>query len=293
MSLMILSEGRLRGAALALRHAAPLIYAVHALLNIAVRAARRAGEVIVRSLTRIEGLEVTAKSHNDFVSEVDRAAEREIISVVRRAYPDHAFLAEESGESGSGDTVWIIDPLDGTTNFLHGFPVFAVSIACRQKGRLEHAVVYDPMRQELFTASRGSGAHLDNRRMRVSRQRSLDSALVATGFPFRANLKYIDAYLAMLKVAMQGTAGIRRPGAAALDLAYVAAGRVDAFWEIGLNPWDTAAGTLLIQEAGGRIGTLIGGEYRQGGNVIAGTPKVYTALIEAFAPHVPEDLRER
>ncbi len=262
MSLMILSEGRLRGAALALRHAAPLIYAVHALLNIAVRAARRAGEVIVRSLTRIEGLEVTAKSHNDFVSEVDRAAEREIISVVRRAYPDHAFLAEESGESGSGDTVWIIDPLDGTTNFLHGFPVFAVSIACRQKGRLEHAVVYDPMRQELFTASRGSGAHLDNRRMRVSRQRSLDSALVATGFPFRANLKYIDAYLAMLKVAMQGTAGIRRPGAAALDLAYVAAGRVDAFWEIGLNPWDTAAGTLLIQEAGGRIGTLVGGEYR-------------------------------
>ncbi len=292
MSLMILSEGRPRGTALALRHAAPLIYAVHALLNIAVRAARRAGEIIVRSLTRIEGLEVTSKSHNDFVSEVDRAAEREIIAVVRRAYPDHAFLAEESGESGSGDTVWIIDPLDGTTNFLHGFPVFAVSIACRQKGRLEHAVVYDPMRQELFTASRGSGAHLDNRRMRVSRQRSLESALIATGFPFRANLKYIDAYLAMLKIAMEGTAGIRRPGAAALDLAYVAAGRVDAFWEIGLNPWDTAAGTLLIQEAGGRIGTLTGGEYRQGGNVIAGTPKVYAALIEAFAPHVPPDLRE-
>ncbi len=269
-----------------------LIYIVHALLNIAVRAARRAGELIVRSLTRIEGLEVSSKSHNDFVTEVDRAAEREIIAVVRRAYPDHAFLAEESGESGTGDTVWIVDPLDGTTNFLHGFPVFAVSIACRQKGRLEHAVVYDPMRQELFTASRGAGAHLDNRRIRVSRQRSLDSALVATGFPYRANLKYIDAYLAMLKVAMRTTAGIRRPGAAALDLAYVAAGRVDAFWEIGLQPWDTAAGSLLIQEAGGRTGTLTGAEYRQGGNIVAGTPKVYEALLEALAPHVPEELRD-
>jgi myo-inositol-1(or 4)-monophosphatase len=269
-----------------------LIYSVHALLNIAVRAARRAGEVIVRNLTRIEGLEVTSKSHNDFVTEVDRAAEREIIATVRRAYPAHAFLAEESGPSGSGETVWIIDPLDGTTNFLHGFPVFAVSIACQHKGRLEHAVVYDPMRQELFTASRGAGAHLDNRRIRVSRQRAFERALIATGFPFRANLKYLDAYLAMLKTVMQGTAGIRRPGAAALDLAYVAAGRVDAFWEIGLSPWDTAAGTLLIQEAGGHIGTLIGGEYRQGGNIVAGTPKVYAALLKALDPHVPEDLRE-
>jgi myo-inositol-1(or 4)-monophosphatase len=266
---------------------------VHALLNIAVRAARRAGELIVRSLTRIEGIEVAAKGHNDFVSEVDRAAEREIIAAIRRSYPSHAFLAEESGATGESDTVWIIDPLDGTTNFLHGFPVFAVSIACQQKGRLEHAVVYDPMRQELFTASRGAGAHLDNRRMRVSRQRTLESALVSTGFPYRANLKYLDAYLAMLKDVMQVAAGVRRPGSASLDLAYVAAGRVDAFWEIGLSAWDTAAGTLLIQEAGGRIGTLVGGEYRQGGHVVAGTPKVYAALIEALAPHVPEDLRER
>ncbi len=265
---------------------------MHALLNIAVRAARRAGELIVRSLTRIEGLEVSAKGRNDFVSEVDRAAERDIIAVIRRSYPDHAFLAEESGASGSSETVWIIDPLDGTTNFLHGFPVFAVSIACQQKGRLEHAVVYDPMRQELFTASRGAGAHLDNHRIRVSRQRSLESALVATGFPYRANLKYLDAYLAMLKTVMQTAAGVRRPGAASLDLAYVAAGRADAFWEIGLSAWDTAAGTLLIQEAGGRIGTLVGGEYRQGGHVVAGTPKVYTALLEALAPHVPEALRE-
>jgi len=265
---------------------------VHALLNIAVRAARRAGELIVRSLTRLEGIQVSQKGRNDFVSEVDHAAERDIIATVRRSYPHHAFLAEESGASGDSDTVWIIDPLDGTTNFLHGFPVFAVSIACQQRGRLEHAVVYDPMRQELFTASRGGGAHLDNRRMRVSRQISLERALVATGFPFRANLKYLDAYLGMLKTVMQGTAGVRRPGAAALDLAYVAAGRVDAFWEIGLAPWDTAAGTLLIQEAGGRIGTLTGGEYRQAGHIVAGTPKIYTALIEALAPHVPADLRE-
>jgi myo-inositol-1(or 4)-monophosphatase len=267
------------------------LFAVHALLNIAVRAARRAGELIVRSLTRIEGVQVTSKGRNDFVSEVDHAAEREIIQSIRRSYPNHAFLAEESGASGEGDTVWIIDPLDGTTNFLHGFPVFAVSIACQIRGRLEHAVIYDPMRQEIFTATRGGGAHLDNRRIRVSRQRSLDGALVATGFPYRSNTRYLETYLAMLRTVMTATAGIRRPGAAALDLAYVAAGRVDAFWEIGLSPWDTAAGTLLIQEAGGHIGTLTGGEYKQQGNVVAGTPKVYTGLLEALAPHVPEDLR--
>jgi myo-inositol-1(or 4)-monophosphatase len=264
---------------------------VHPLLNIAVRAARRAGEVIVRSLTRLEGLQITSKGRNDFVTDVDRAAEREIMAVIRRAHPDHAFLAEESGRTGSGDTLWIVDPLDGTTNFVHGFPVFAVSIACQIRGRLEHAVIYDPMRQEIFTASRGAGAHLENRRMRVSKQRSLDGALIATGFPYRANQQYMEAYLGMLRTVMSSTAGIRRPGAAALDLAYVAAGRVDGFWEIGLSPWDTAAGTLMIQEAGGRIGTLTGAEYLQAGHVVAGTPKVYAALIEALAPYVPEDLR--
>jgi myo-inositol-1(or 4)-monophosphatase len=264
---------------------------VQPLLNIAVRAARRAGEVIIRSLNRLESLTIATKGRNDFVSEVDRNAEQEIIGIIRHHYPDHAVLAEESGRSGDNDTIWIIDPLDGTTNFLHGFPTFAVSIACQQKGRLEHAVVYDPMRGELFTATRGAGAHLDDRRMRVSKQRTLEGALIGTGFPFRSNIHYIDAYLAMLKAAMQSAAGVRRPGAAALDLAYVAAGRIDGFWEIGLSPWDTAAGTLLIQEAGGRIGTLTGAEYAQGGDVVAGTPKVYTALLELFAPHVPEALR--
>ncbi len=264
---------------------------MHARLNIAVRAARRAGEVIVRSLNRLDSLTVTAKGRNDFVSEVDTQAEAEIIGIIRKHYPNHAFLAEESGQTGDNDTVWIIDPLDGTTNFLHQNPVFSVSIACQQKGRLEHAVVYDPMRQEIFAASRGGGAHLDNRRIRVSKQRGLEGALIATGFPYRANIRYIDPYLAMLKIAMEKTAGIRRPGSAALDLAYVAAGRVDGFWEFGLAPWDTAAGTLLIQEAGGRISTLGGAEYKQEGHVLAGTPKVYAALLEAFAPHVPPELR--
>ena len=264
---------------------------MQALLNIGVRAARRAGEIIVRSLNSAPDLAVTAKGRNDFVTEVDRAAEREIIASIRRLYPDHAFLAEESGESGSGDTVWIIDPLDGTTNFLHGFPQFAVSIACRQRGRLEHAVVYDPLRQELFTASRGTGAQLDNRRIRVSKQRTLEGALIGTGFPYRDNLRHLDEYLAMFKAVIGHTAGVRRPGAASLDLAYVAAGRLDGFWEIGLAPWDTAAGTLLIQEAGGRVGTLTGAEYTQGGNILCGSPKVYEALVALLDPLVPAGLR--
>jgi len=261
------------------------------LLNIAVRAARRAGELIVRSLNRLESLTVASKGRNDFVTEVDRAAEREIIATIRRHYPQHAFLAEESGRSGTHETLWIVDPLDGTTNFLHGFPVFAVSIACQIAGRLEHAVIYDPMRQELFTASRGAGAHLDNHRIRVSKARGIDGALIATGFPYRANTRYLDAYLAMLRAVTERAAGVRRPGAAALDLAYVAAGRVDAFWEIGLSAWDTAAGTLLIQEAGGRTGTLSGAQYTQGGHIVAGNPKVYAALLKLLAPHVPMELR--
>ena len=262
------------------------------LLNIAVRAARRAGDLIVRNVDRVPSLGVRSKGRNDFVTEIDQLAERDIIETIRRSHPDHGFLGEESGRSGGDEFIWIIDPLDGTTNFLHGFPTFAVSLACEYRGRLEHAVVYDPMRQELFTASRGDGAQVDGRRIRVSKQLELEGALVATGFPYRANARWIDEYLAMLKTVMQKTAGIRRPGAASLDLAYVAAGRVDGFWEIGLNAWDTAAGTLLITEAGGRIGTLGGGEYRQGGNVIAGTPKVYEALVESLRPHVPAELRE-
>ncbi len=260
------------------------------LLNIAMRAARRAGDLIVKSLSRLDSLKVDSKGRNDFVTDIDRKAEADIIATIRRSHPQHAILAEESGRSGNDEFVWIIDPLDGTTNFLHGFPTFAVSIAVEQKGRLQHAVVYDPMRQEFFTASRGDGAQLEGKKMRVSTQRTLEGALIGTGFPFREGAN-LDAYLAMLKVVMSTAAGVRRPGAASLDLAYVAAGRIDGFWEFGLSPWDTAAGTLLIQEAGGRVGTPGGAEYALGSNIVAGNPKVYQALLEAVGPLTPESLR--
>jgi myo-inositol-1(or 4)-monophosphatase len=265
---------------------------MHPLLNIAIRAARRAGEVIARSIPRLESLQVTVKGRNDFVSEVDHAAEREIIEIIHKHYPDHAILAEESGASGEHEMRWVIDPLDGTTNFLHGFPHFAVSIAAERAGKGEVAVVYDVMRQELFTAARGAGAQLDGRKIRVTRQRELEGSMVATGFPFRLEGEYFSAYLEQLRVVMAQAAGVRRAGAAALDLAYVAAGRVDAFWEIGLKPWDTAAGTLLIQEAGGHVGTLTGDPYTGGMHIVAGTPKVYAAMLAALAPHVPESLKK-
>lgn len=254
------------------------------LLNIAVRAARRAGDLIVRHLDRVDTLTVNTKRHNDFVTEVDRQAEAEIINTVRRAYPDHAFLAEESGPTGDSECVWVIDPLDGTTNFLHRFPVFGVSIAVKRRGRLEHGVVYDPMRQELFTASRGGGAQLDGKRIRVSTHTELNAALLGTGFPY-SNQKRLDVYLAMFKALLQKTAGIRRPGAASLDLAYVAAGRLDGFWELGLKEWDIAAGALLIQEAGGMTGDIHGGvNHMQTGDIIAGNPKIFQALTRELAP---------
>jgi len=261
------------------------------LLNIAMRAARRAGDIIVKSLSRLDSLKVDSKGRNDFVTDIDRKAEADIIATIRRSHPQHAILAEESGRSGNDEFVWIIDPLDGTTNFLHGFPTFAVSIAVEQKGRLQHAVVYDPMRQEFFTASRGDGAQLEGKKMRVSTQRTLEGSLIGTGFPFREGAN-LDAYLAILKVIMSTAAGVRRPGAASLDLAYVAAGRTDGFWEFGLKPWDTAAGTLLIQEAGGRVGTPAGAEYALGPNIVAGNPKIYQALLEAIGPLTPASLRE-
>ena len=261
------------------------------LLNIGMRAARRAGDLIVKSLSRLDSLKIDTKGRNDFVTDIDRKAEAEIIATVRRSHPDHAFLAEESGGTGESEYLWIIDPLDGTTNFLHGFPTFAVSIAVQHRGRLQHAVVYDPMRQEFFTASRGDGAQLEGKKIRVSSQRTLEGALISTGFPYRMQAAHVDDYLAILKVVMNIAAGVRRPGAASLDLAYVAAGRIDGFWEFGLAPWDTAAGTLLIQEAGGRVGTPTGVEYALGPNVVAGNPRVYQALLEAIGPLTPAALR--
>jgi myo-inositol-1(or 4)-monophosphatase len=263
---------------------------MHPTLNIAVRAARSAGGVIIRNLGKLESLTIHSKDRNDFVTEVDQKAEQEIISILRRAFPDHGILAEESGVREGNDFQWIIDPLDGTTNFLHGFPQFAVSIALRHKGRLEQGVVYDPMRQELFTATRGGGAMLNDRRIRVAKRDSLEGALLGTGFPFKSQ-QHLDAYLDMFRALFPRTAGIRRPGSAALDLAYVAAGRLDGFWEIGLNIWDMAAGVLLIQEAGGLSSDFVGGHnYLESGNIVAGNPKLFADILKTIRPFVTAEL---
>jgi myo-inositol-1(or 4)-monophosphatase len=265
---------------------------MHATLNIAVKAARRAATVINRASTQLDLLTVQSKSPNDFVTEVDRAAEQAIIEVLRDAFPGHGILAEESGESGpESEFTWIIDPLDGTTNFIHGLPQYAVSIAQTKNGVLEHAVVYDPNTNEMFTASRGAGAFLNDRRIRVSRRTRLNEALIGTGFPFR-RFDHVDAYLAMFKELTQRTAGIRRPGAASLDLAYVAAGRFDGFWEMGLSPWDMAAGVLLIQEAGGLVSDLSGeANYLTTGNLVAGTPKIFGQLLPIIQAWRPANLQ--
>jgi myo-inositol-1(or 4)-monophosphatase len=263
---------------------------MHPMLNIAVRAARSAGNIITRYSNQIDSLKVSTKRRNDFVSDVDRAAEEDIIRSLRRTYPDHGILAEESGNhsspSGNDEFLWIIDPLDGTTNYLHGVPQYAVSIALQHKGRLELGVVYNPANQELYTAHRGGGAELNNRRIRVSKRRSLEGALLGTGFPYRSD-QNVDAYLQLLSGFMRETAGLRRQGAASLDLAYVAAGRFDGFFELGLQPWDIAAGSLLIREAGGLVGDLEGGEnWLDSGNVVAAGPKVYHSMLQAMQPYM-------
>jgi myo-inositol-1(or 4)-monophosphatase len=257
---------------------------MHPMLNIAVRAARRAGSIINRAALDGGGLEVRAKQRNDFVTRVDRAAEEAIIEVVRKAYPDHAVLAEESGRTaGSAEYQWIIDPLDGTTNFIHGFPQYCVSIAIRHRDALAHGVVYDPIRNELFTASKGRGAFLNDRRIRVSKCTRLGDALVGTGFPFK-EVTRLDVYSQQLRTLMLSSSGVRRAGAAALDLAYVACGRLDAFWEMGLSAWDMAAGALMILEAGGLVSDLRGeAGYLESGEICAATPKVFPLLVEALS----------
>jgi myo-inositol-1(or 4)-monophosphatase len=255
--------------------------------------ARRGGDTLFRSLNKLDKLNIEKKGRNDFVSEADRNAEKAVISAIQKHYPEHSILAEESGQQGDSEYLWIIDPLDGTTNYLHGFPVFCVSVGLMHKGRLEHGAVYDPMRQELFTASRGQGAQLDGRKIRVSKRSSLEQALIGTGFPFRDSNKALDPYLRMLVSAIKNTEGIRRAGAAALDLCYVAAGRLDAFWETGLSIWDLAAGALIIREAGGIISGLDGSEdFLDTGHVLTGTPKIYTALAKMFGPDIKEMFAE-
>jgi myo-inositol-1(or 4)-monophosphatase len=260
------------------------------MVTIAVRAAREAGRVLTRSFNRLDTLTVTEKGKNEFVSEVDRNAEQAIIEVLRATFPHHAILAEESGSHSGNEYQWIIDPLDGTTNYLHGFPQFSISIALKVRNRLEVGVVYDPIKEEMFVASRGEGALLNDRKLRVTNRKGLDGALLGTGIPYR-DFRFAENYLSMLKDLIQDTAGIRRPGSAALDFAYVAAGRLDGFWELGLAPWDFAAGALLVREAGGIVTDISGGErFLETGNVIAGGIKVHHAMLRRIHPHLDDKL---
>ena len=260
------------------------------MLNIALRAARSAATLIERAWERTDVLSFEEKGRNDFVTEVDKASEQELIYHLRKAYPKHSFRAEESGliEGADPDYEWIIDPLDGTTNFIHGIPQFAISIACRYRGQIEHAVILDPIKREEFTASRGRGAALNGRRIRVSKRPGLDGALIGTGIPFNGySYENIAPYLAALSEIAGKTAGVRRPGAAALDLAYVAAGRFDGFWEMNLNSWDIAAGSLLVREAGGLSSDFKGGNsYLESGDIVCGSPKVFKPLLQIVGKHM-------
>ncbi|MEY2686316.1 MAG: hypothetical protein RL375_514 [Pseudomonadota bacterium] len=261
---------------------------LHPMLNIAIKAARAAGSVINRASLDLDRLTVTTKSPNDFVTEVDAAAEQAIIDILLQAYPSHSILAEESGrEHGTqgSDYLWIIDPLDGTTNFIHGLPQYCVSIALAFRGKVEQAVVYDPCRNDLFYATKGRGAYLNDKRLRVSRRIRMAEALIGTGFPFRKGDNF-KRYLKMFEDIMQNCAGLRRPGAAALDLCYVAAGWYDGFFETGLNPWDVAAGSLMITEAGGLVGNFTGeADYLYQREVVAANPKVYAQMVKILAPY--------
>lgn len=261
---------------------------MHPALNIMVKAARRASQIINRASHDIEHLKITTKQQSDYVTEVDKAAEAAIIEVLREAYPDYGILAEESGQAagdGAGsDYQWVIDPLDGTTNFIHGFPQYSVSIGLTYKGQLNQAVVYDTTRNEMFTASKGGGAFLNERRIRVAKCLKLEDALLGTGFPYRV-FTHVDAYMGMFKEFTQRSSGMRRAGSAALDLAYVACGRLDGFWEFGLAPWDMAAGALLITEAGGLVGDLSGGEtYMKSGHIVAASPRVFAQMLQVIEP---------
>lgn len=258
---------------------------MQALLNTAITAARRAGDTAIRYSRRLDELEIRSKARNEFVSQVDVAAEQIIIETIRELYPSHGIIGEETGEQAGDETVWIIDPLDGTTNYLHGFPMYAVSIGIQIKGRMSVGVVYDPSKQELFTAIRGGGAQLDGHKIRVNAKQKLAGSLIGTGFPYRENDRWMDVYLNQFRAVMQVAADCRRPGAAALDLSYLAAGRLDGFWEFGLQPWDIAAGALILREAGGIISSLTDdGDYMETGNIIAGAPKVHAELEQLLRP---------
>lgn len=259
-------------------------------VNVAVRAARAAGNVILRYMNRVEGLSVEEKSRHDYVSEVDKLAEAEIVKELRRAYPDHAILGEESGKIGKADKVWVVDPLDGTHNYLRGFPHFSVSIGFMDHGDLVHGVIYDPLRDELFTASKGDGAFVNDRRMRVSKRESLAGAIIATGFPPRQH-QHLDAQFAISRALLREADDLRRTGSAALDLAYVAAGRLDGYFEPGLQPWDMAAGCLLVREAGGKFCDFAGHDgMPASGNLVAGNIHFAAAMVKVIAANATPEL---
>lgn len=261
---------------------------MHPFLNIANNAARGAGRIILKGFDRLAYLNIQEKSPNHFVSEIDIASEEYLIDIIKSAYPDHSIWSEEGGSDNHDSPYqWIIDPLNGTTNFVHGIPHFCISIAIRVEGKIEHGLVYDPIREEVFTASRGRGTQLNHKRLRASRQQQLERAIVNTGF-----IEHTNEALALFSAVLPRCASLRNLGSTALDLAYVAAGRVDAYWESGLNSWDIAAGALLVQEAGGLVSDFAGGEdYLQSGNIIAGTPKVYKELVQTLAPKIPQHWR--
>jgi myo-inositol-1(or 4)-monophosphatase len=255
-------------------------------LNTAIKAARLAGRVISYNAEKLDRLTITVKGHADFVSEVDHQAELVIVNTIRETYPDHAIFAEEGGRTGGGDFEWIIDPLDGTTNFLHGIPQYAVSIALREKGVLKVAVIFDPIKDELFTAVKGEGALLNDRRIRVSKTDNMSFALLATGFPYK-DMKNLNLWSECFQSLLPETSGVRRAGSAALDLAWVAAGRYDGFWEFGLNTWDVAAGVLLVQEAGGMVSEVDGGrDHMKSGDIMAANSTIYRKMLRKLSPIV-------
>lgn len=265
---------------------------MHPILNVATKAAREAGKIINRASQDVGALKIQTKDYNDFVSEVDRSAEEAIINILKEAYPTHGFYGEESGKTNvDAESIWIIDPLDGTTNFLHNFPCYCVSIALQERGVLTQAVIYDPVHNDLFTATKGRGAFLNDKRIRVTNRSKLQDSLISTGFPFK-DFSYLDTYAEIFKDMAKKTAGLRRPGSAALDLAYVAAGYTDGFFEINLSPWDIAAGALLVQEAGGIVGDFEGNEsWLRTGNIVAGNPKVFGQMLQVIAPHLTERIK--
>ncbi|MBA2648525.1 MAG: inositol monophosphatase [Legionella sp.] len=255
------------------------------LLNIAVSAARLAGDIIIRHMDQVSHLKITPKNGNDYFTEVDTKAEQAIINTIRKAYPSHGILAEESGfQEGDGESLWIIDPLDGTTNYMHGFPFYSVSIALKVKNKIEHGVVYDPLRHECFAASRGRGARLNDTKIRVSKQTLLNGSLLATGVPVR-DLELAQKYWPVIQTLYGRCGSIRRTGSTALDLAYVASGRMDGLLKFGLSTWDIAAGALLIKEAGGLVSNAFGeDDFLDGASIVAGTPKVFKSLLQTIAP---------